>query len=391
MTIKSYPKIYFILLFIGFTIMIGNGLSSAFLSIMAKELDPLGVLAGFVISAWFISRIFTELPSGIISNRIGRQRLIMIGLAMGSCGSFICALSNSIYALILGRAIWGLGASLYFMSNTALILNLFEPRIRGRALGLFQGIEHIGSFIAAPIGAFMAVGLGSFNAVFYFATSLISVSFLLAFFSKDLRVIGKSGNSGPSLNLKKVLKEIWNWDIIVLSINSLTRNLTLAGITGTVFPIYLNQVSKLNIELIGIIMTTRFLGFILALFTSDYLSGKIGRQKTMIAAMFIEGAALYIYTAISRFEFFLLTAPFEGFGEGIVFTTLIIQLSETVPSQIRGGALGLYRTFQDIGGFTGPILLMFAFDNFGVTSPFFLSLAILGLNILLLATINRRK
>jgi hypothetical protein len=50
--LKSYPRLYFELIFVGFTLFMGMRLPDAFLPIFADELDPTGVLVGFVISAW---------------------------------------------------------------------------------------------------------------------------------------------------------------------------------------------------------------------------------------------------------------------------------------------------------------------------------------------------
>jgi MFS family permease len=51
-------------------------------------LDPSGVFVGFVVSAWFLSRVFIELPAGIISDRIGRRKLLITGVGL-------CALAYS--------------------------------------------------------------------------------------------------------------------------------------------------------------------------------------------------------------------------------------------------------------------------------------------------------
>jgi MFS family permease len=144
------PRVYFELLFIGFNILVGMSLSSSFLPILAARLDPSGALVGLVVSAWFLSRIFIELPAGIISDRIGRGRLLVIGLGMSLIGPILCSQAKHVYMLILGRGIWGMGTALYFMSNMALLMEILPVSTRGKALGVFQGIEFIGSLIGAP-------------------------------------------------------------------------------------------------------------------------------------------------------------------------------------------------------------------------------------------------
>ncbi len=121
---SEMPKVYYELLFIWFSIMMGMSLSSSFLPILADNLDPSGVLVGMVVSAWFLSRIFMELPAGIISDRIGRRRLLVLGLGMSLTGPLLCSQATNIYILIIDRSIWGMGTALYFMSNTALLMDI---------------------------------------------------------------------------------------------------------------------------------------------------------------------------------------------------------------------------------------------------------------------------
>ena len=77
-----------------------------------------------------------ELPSGIISDHVGRATLLIIGLGLCVVGTLRRALANSIYLLILGHTTWGFGTALYFMDNTAPIIDLFEHSVTGRVLGL---------------------------------------------------------------------------------------------------------------------------------------------------------------------------------------------------------------------------------------------------------------
>ena len=153
---SDVPSVYFKLLFIGFSIMMGMSLSSSFLPLLANDLDPSGVLVGLVVSAWFFSRLFIELPAGVISDRVGRRRLLVLGLALSFFGPIVCSQASHIYVLIFGRAVWGIGTALYFMSNMALMMDILPSTARGKAMGVFQGFEFVGSFIGAPIGAVLA-------------------------------------------------------------------------------------------------------------------------------------------------------------------------------------------------------------------------------------------
>ena len=77
---RSLPLVYYEMTFIVFAVMMAMSLPSSFLPIMAQGLDPSGVLVGMVVSAWFLTRIFLNIPAGMLSDRIGRWRLLIFGI-----------------------------------------------------------------------------------------------------------------------------------------------------------------------------------------------------------------------------------------------------------------------------------------------------------------------
>jgi len=73
-------------------------------------------------------------------------------------------------------------------------------------------------------------------------------------------------------------------------------------------------------------------------------------------------------------------------------TTLIALLTDIAPPSVRGGVIGIYRTFQDIGGFAGPILFMMLYNGFGAVSAFYLAAAVNVVNVgLILAFKSKPK
>lgn len=141
MGLRSYTRAYFELIIAGFSMVMALGLTKAFLPIMALNLDPAGVLVGLATSSWFLFRVFVEIPSGLILVRVGRRRLLVFGLSLGVVSPIICAYANSIFLLILGMALWGVRAALFFICSTVTLFDLFELGKRGKAVETFQGLE----------------------------------------------------------------------------------------------------------------------------------------------------------------------------------------------------------------------------------------------------------
>jgi MFS family permease len=385
----AYPRIYYIMLFIGFSLVMGMGLASAFLPILALDLDPSGILVGYVMSAWFLARVFIELPSGVISDRIGRRRLFIVGIALAAIGSLVCATASSIYLLIIGRGLWGFGAALFFLNNTAILLDLFKAEIRGRALGTFQGIEFVGSLIGAPIGAFLASVIG-YLAVFYVTFAVSCVSLILAFTSKQLKEIEQSTvGSTIEPSIQSSLKSLMDWNILGVCMVCFSRMFIMVGVMATVFPLYLYETLGFDVNLIGVISAVRTGGFIIATVASGFFSDRWGRKTVILAGLLIEIPCLVIYTLLYSVDLILLLGIIDALGAGLVSATLTVFLSEIVQPQFRGISIGLYRTFMDVGGITGPIIFIAIASHLGIQTTFYVGALLLALMVGLTFLINQ--
>ncbi len=385
---RSLPRVYYELLFIGFSIITGMSLSSSFLSLLADELDPSGRLVGMVVSAWFLSRIFIELPAGIISDRIGRRTLFVGGLGMSLIGPVLCSQASNIYILIVGRSIWGLGAALYFSSNMALLMDILPEGTRGSALGFFQGIENVGSFIGAPVGAFLAT-VFSFRQVFYFTILFVLLSFLVALKSSEMREVTGRKESRNKLSFKQITASLRNWNIITVCLSVLLRMLVIQGIFQTVLQLYLNKNMGLTVGDIGWVVSMKVAGQVVFLLIAGSLSDRFGRKPVLAIGFGVGALSLVAFLLSNNFAGLLFSGLLGGIGEGLGLTTLMALLTDVAPDNARGGAVGLYRTFMDLGGFFGPILFMIFYGH-SATLPFYAGIAIIIANITLILAAKTR-
>jgi EmrB/QacA subfamily drug resistance transporter len=85
---------------------------------------------------------------GVIGDRIGRKRMLMIGMAMFGIASLVSSYAHSPEQLILARAAMGLGGAAVMPQTLSIITNVFDPRERARAIGIW----------AAAVGVAIAVG-----------------------------------------------------------------------------------------------------------------------------------------------------------------------------------------------------------------------------------------
>jgi len=324
----------------------------------------------------------------MLADWFGRRRLLVGGLAISAVGAFTCSTANLIYLLILGITLWGMGTGFFFMSCSVIVFDLFKSKVRGQALGTFQAIVFIGSFIGAPIGSFM-VHIAGYSGVFIVASVLIVCSFFVAYLSKGLKQLDiKNVNQKASLSLKEILPGVKNWSLTSVYINSFTRMLIWMGITGTVVPLFLNLELGINVELISLVISSRTGSMILATAISGHMSDKAGRKPMIVLGMLMQACSLYAYTLAASFEVLVFIGLVEGFGCGMVLTSSMVLLSEIAPPKLRGGAIGIDRTFISVGGFFGPLFFMVIFYQLGAYFTFISAISVIAVSIAFILTIK---
>jgi MFS family permease len=164
-----------------------------------------------------------------------------------------------------------------------------------------------------------------------------------------------------------------------------------AGLIGTFFPLYANLELGISVELIGLIVGMRTVGIVIATAMSGHLSDKFGRKPVAIIGMLLEVGSLYAHMYAFTFEALMPIALTEGLGLGMVLTSIVVLLSEVAPDKYRGGAIGIDRTFLDLGGLFGPLLFMAMYELYGSFYTFLSGIVIFLINVVMMLTVRLPK
>ena len=92
---------------------------------------------------------------GVIGDKVGRKRMLMIGLVLFGIASLLSAYSRSPEQLIFARAAMGLGGAAVMPQTLSIISNVFEPAERPRAIGLWATAVGIGIATGPVLGGLL--------------------------------------------------------------------------------------------------------------------------------------------------------------------------------------------------------------------------------------------
>src|SRR5713226_7824475 len=83
------------------------------------------------------------LAGGSMGDQFGRKRVFLFGLTFFTAASILCGIANSARALIVARALQGIGAAFLVPGSLAIISATFDDADRGRAIGTWSGFTAI--------------------------------------------------------------------------------------------------------------------------------------------------------------------------------------------------------------------------------------------------------
>ncbi|MEV6873303.1 MFS transporter [Amycolatopsis sp. NPDC051128] len=94
-------------------------------------------------------------PAGRLADRYGRKRLFLLGVAVFTLASALCAAAPSIPVLIAFRAVQAIGAALVMPTSLALLLTAFPPHRRPFAVGVWASVGAAAAALGPPVGGLL--------------------------------------------------------------------------------------------------------------------------------------------------------------------------------------------------------------------------------------------
>jgi EmrB/QacA subfamily drug resistance transporter len=133
---------------------------SVALKTISADLDLSVTAAIWVSAAFLLTTAVLLIPAGRLADQHGRVRYYLLGIAVFTSASVLCAVSMNGTWLVGSRIIQGAGAALIGATSAAIVTAVFPPHERGRALGINVMSVYIGLTVGPPLGGFIVDAVG---------------------------------------------------------------------------------------------------------------------------------------------------------------------------------------------------------------------------------------
>ena len=338
--------------------------------------SPLWV--GIAIGAYGLTQALLQIPMGILSDKFGRKPIILIGLLMFAIGSLIAASADSIYMVVFGRAVQGMGAIAAAVLALASDLTRDEQRTKVMAIiGMCIGFSFALALLVGPI---VAEHLG-LHGIFLItaAFALLGMVIVQFFVPTPVTHAPKGDTSAAPAKLKAMLK---NPQLIRLDAGIFILHLTLTAVF-VALPFVLVQAGFPKEQHWKLYFPT----FIGAFFLMVPLI-IIGVKKKNTKATF-QVSLLIMLVALSILA---ISGQFWAIAVAILlFFTAFNYLEASLPSLIakfcpvgdKGSAMGVYSTSQFLGAFCGGMMGGSMYQFVGSTGVFIFALVLVAIWLLL--------
>jgi MFS family permease len=341
-------------------------------------------LIGIAIGIYGLAQAIFQIPFGLLSDRVGRKPLIVFGLVIFCIGSIVAASTESIWGVIIGRALQGSGA--IAAAVMALLSDLTREQNRTKAMA-FIGISFGITFaIAMVLGPIITHAWG-LHALFWAIAVLTIFGIIITVAvvpSPATHILNREssmvkGSFGKVLSNAKLLK--LNFGILCLHVLLMS--------SFVVLPQVMEHAGFPPSEHWRVYLVTMLTSFVAVIPVIIYAEKKRHMKQVfmgcvavlLLAEIVLWAAGLHLWAVIAGIQLFFLAF-------NVMEAILPSLISKESPAGYKGTAMGLYSTSQFIGVAIGGSLGGYVYGQEGAGAVFLVCAAIAVIWLLVSSTMT---
>ncbi|NYF23647.1 MFS transporter [Sporosarcina sp. JAI121] len=370
---------------------------------MMEDLNMSKVQFGMLASLFSLGYALSQIPAGIIAERIGARKIVMIALIWWSVFTGLTAMVKSHGLLALVRFMFGVGEGPMYPGNVVFNTHWFAQQEKGRAASALLAGSYFGPVIA-PVITVAIFQVWGWQAVFYIFGALgILVALIWYIVGRDrpedhpfvnkqeLKQIMENrtvtGDKKTLAPWKKFLKNGRFWAL------GLQYFIVLYIITFFLvwLPTYLMEARNFSLGEMGFAASLPWLGIFITVMSGGAISdllvkkGKskmIARGSLAIAGLIVFAGSMYLaaYATVPWMNVLWLTISLGALGFPVIASWSAVM---DLGNEFSGSVSGWMNLWGNIGAFASPVLCGWLAQNIGWEATLLVSIVPVFIAILL--------
>ena len=324
------------------------------LSMFAESLGATPEAIGMVVAASTMTGVFLKLPMGVLSDIVGRKRLLIVGAVAFGITPFVYLLIDDLQTLLVLRLCHGLATAVFAPIALATVASMFADK-RGVGMGWYTASTQTGALLGPLAGGFFLDHAG-FSDAFTVAGAigLLGLFLVLQVHITESLLEPMGRKNTLSIMSNGVQSVIRNRAVLASSVAGMSKMFS-TGVLMAFLPLYGFSIGLSGTQigfLFGIQSTISLASKPLLGRTSD----RIGRRPLILLGLSLCALAMSGIPFTSEFGSLLVLAGIFGLGDAAVMTASAAWVGDSTEPRFVGSAMGVYGTLSDIGHASGPIM-----------------------------------
>lgn len=340
-----------------FLVFLGAGLVIPVLPTLKEQMHFSGTTMGMMISIFAIAQLVASPIAGALSDKIGRKKLIALGMIVFSFSELLFGLAQVKTGFYISRALGGVAAAMIMPSVTAYVADLTTIAERPKAMGLVSAAISGGFIIGPGIGGFLAA-LG-IRVPFFAAALLAFIGFVLTLsVLKEPEKSMQSEHTAEKVSFMSILKNPMFGSlfvIILISSFGLQAFESIYSIMATInFDFSMGEIAL-------VISVSGVLALFFQVFLFDPIVNKIG-ELGLIQLTFFASAVFIGIIAFTKSNLLVAISTFVVFLAFDLFRPAVTTYLSKNAGERQGAINGLNSAFTSFGNILGPLAAGYLFD-----------------------------
>ena len=315
--------------------------------------DQLGfgpATVGWVIGIQSLATLLTRHQAGTLSHQRGPRSAVLLGLPLTAISGLAYALSAllplgpqwQLAVLILGRLVAGLGESLFLTGLMSWGIARVGPARTGKVM------SWVGIALYAALGLGAPLGLALHEAHGFASVAVVAVLTPLLAWVIAFRLHAVPASGGQRVPFHRVLGLIWRPGLV----------LALATVPYAAMAAFLTlNYAAHGWPHAGTALLAFSVAYVLVRLVGSGLPDRLGARTVAVGSLALELAGQLLIWLAPVPAVALLGATLTGLGFSLVFPSMGVLATQSVPPEQRGRAVGNFIAFADIAlGVTGPVV-----------------------------------